>query len=133
MSGHLVESFEVLTTLLAQRIVTASTGNSNTVVYPPSTTALPIGVTTDTVLDTTGSIPVQMNGLAYVFFNDTVNTGELVASDASGRGILFALAMTSTTISRPAAYLGVLCGEVVSVTGGISVVAIHPGFDRAAT
>ena len=131
MSGALVESFAVLTTLAAQRIVVASTGNASTVQYPDSITSLPLGVTVDTVLDTTNSIPVQMNGLAYVLFNDSVTSGNLVASDTSGRAILFSLAMTSASVSRPSAYLGVLVGPTVGATGTIAQVAIHPGYDRA--
>lgn len=130
MSGALVESFDVLTTLAAQRIVVASTGNAHTVQYPDTITSLPLGVTVDTVLDTTNAIPVQMNGLAYVLFNETMASGGLVASDSSGRGIPFSLAMTSTSISRPSAYLGVLVGAAVAITGTVAQVAIHPGFDR---
>lgn len=131
MSGALVESFDVLTTLLAQRIVVASTGNASTVQYPDTITSLPLGISVDTVLDTTNAIPVQMNGLAYLFFNDTVTSGGLVAADASGRGVPFTLAMTSTSISRPSAYVGVLIGPTIGVTGTIAQVAIHPGYDRA--
>jgi hypothetical protein len=130
MSGHLIESFDVLTTLSAQRIVVASTSNANTVQYPDTVTSLPLGVTVDTVLDTTNAIPVQMNGLAYVLFNDTMTSGGLVASDTNGRGIPFSLAMTSTALSRPSAYIGIYVGPALGATGGIGKVAIHPGFDR---
>jgi hypothetical protein len=131
MSHALVESFKVLTTLSAQRIVCAATSASSTVQYPDTITSLPIGVTIDTVLDTTQAIPVQLNGLAYVYFNDTVTTGGLVGSDSSGRAIPFALAMTSTSISHPSAYLGVLIGPTIGATGTIARVLINPGFDRA--
>ena len=131
MSGALVESFDVLTTLATQRIVVASTGNASTVQYPDTITSLPLGITIDTVLDTGNAIPVQMNGLAYLLFNDSVTSGNLVAADTSGRGGPFTLAMTSASISRPSAYIGVLVGPTVGVTGTIAQVAIHPGYDRA--
>lgn len=131
MPGALIESFKVLTTLSAQRIVCASTGNAYTVQYPDTITSLLIGVTKDTVLDTTSAIPVQLNGIAKVYFNDTVTSGQLVTSDSSGRAIPFSLAMTSTSISHPAAYLGALIGPTIGLTGTIADVLIHPGYDRA--
>lgn len=131
MSGALVESFGVLTTLSAQRIVVCSTSNAGKVQYPDTITSLPIGITIDTVLDTTNAIPVQMNGKANLYFNDTVTSGNLVASDSSGRGIPFTLALTSTSISRPSAYLGVLTGPTIGGTGTIAQVLIIPGYDRA--
>ena len=131
MSGALVESFGVLTTLAAQRIVCCSTSNAYKVQYPDTITSLLIGVTIDTVLDTTNAIPVQMNGKARLYFNDTVTSGNLVTSDSSGRGIPFTLALTSTSISRPSAYLGVLCGNTIGGTGTIAEVLIIPGYDRA--
>ncbi len=131
MSGALVESFGVLTTLAAQRIVCCSTANAHKVQYPDTITSLPIGITIDTVLDTTGAIPVQLNGIANLYFNDTVVSGQLVTSDSSGRGIPFSLAMTSTSISHPSAYLGILVGPKVDGTGTIAKVLIIPGYDRA--
>ncbi len=130
MSGPLTLSFGVLTTLLAQRIVCASTSNAFKVQYPDTVTSLLLGVTTDTVLDTTGAIPVQVNGIADLYFNDTVTSGQLVTSDSSGRGVPFSLAMTSTSISAPSAYLGVLVSPKVDATGTIGKVFINPGYDR---
>lgn len=131
MSNPFVVSFDVLTTLAAQRIVMASTSNAHTVAYPDTITALPLGITIDTVLDTTNAIPVQWGGIAYCFFNDTATTGNLVASDTSGRAVPFTLALTSTSISRPSAYVGVLVGPTVAITGTIAEIFISPGFDRA--
>lgn len=125
-----VESFKVATTLAAQRIVTPTTGTAWTVKYPDTVTSLPIGVTIDTVLDITGAIPVQVFGIAKVLFNDTVTSGQLVGSDTSGRAIPFSLALTSTAISAPAAYLGQLIGPTIGLTGTIADVFIRPGFDR---
>lgn len=131
MSRALVESFGVLTTLAAQRIVCCSTSNAQKVQYPDTITSLPIGITLDTVLDTTNAIPVQLNGKAYCYFNDTVTSGQLVTSDSSGRAIPFSLAMTSTSISHPSAYLGILVGPTIGGTGTIAQVLIMPGYDRA--
>lgn len=131
MSGPLIESFDVATTLAVQRIVSGVTGTGNACQYPTTLTALPLGVTVDTVIDTTSAIPVQLNGKAWVLFNDTVAAGELVTSDTSGRGVPFTLAQTSTSISAPSAYLGILVGPSVAITGTIAQVLINPGFDRA--
>lgn len=132
MSGPLIESFDVATTLLAQRIVSGVTGTGGACQYPTTNTALYLGVTVDTVIDTNGAIPVQLNGKAWVFFNDTVAAGELVGSDTSGRGVPFTLGQTSTSISSPASYLGILVGPSVAVTGTVAQVLINPGFDRNA-
>jgi hypothetical protein len=132
MSGALVESYKVSATLAAQRIVSHVTGTANTVQLHQTLTALPLGVTIDTVLDTNQAIPVQLNGRAFVFFNDSCAAGSLVTGDASGRGISFALAQTSTSISAPAAYLGLLVGPSVQTTGTVAEVLINPGFDRNA-
>lgn len=129
MSAPLVISAKVLSTLSAQRIVGAA-ASANTVVYPTAAAHLPIGVTLDTVKDTTNAIPVQVNGAAYAYFNDTVAAGALVGSDTNGRAIPFTLAATSTAISAPAAYAGVLWGAAVGATGAIAQILIYPGFDR---
>lgn len=128
MSSPLVESFKVATTLAAQRIVAVSA--ANTVAYPSNNQTLPIGVTTDTVLDTTGSIPVQLNGIAKVLFDDTVAAAALVSSDSSGRGVPFTLANTTTALTLASAYLGPLVGAAVAATGTVANVLIAPGFDR---
>lgn len=130
MSGNNVISAAVATTLAAHRIVAALTGTAKAVQYPPSVTALPVGITTDTVLDTTNSIPVQIDGAAHTFFNDTMAAGELVTSDTSGRGVPFTLALTSTSISAPASYAGILWGASVALTGTIAHIFLRPGFDR---
>lgn len=130
MSGPIVLSGVVAATLSAQRIVAGITGTAKGVQYPPSVTALPLGITIDTVDDTSQSIPFQINGAAYCFFNDTVAAGQLVGADTSGRGVPFALAATSTAISAPAAYCGVLWDASVANTGAISQIFISPGFDR---
>ncbi len=132
MNG-LVISCSVATTLAAQRIVSALTGTGKAVKYPASLRELPFGVTVDSVKDVTQAIPVQIDGVAYVTFGDSVGAGELVSSDTSGQGKLFALALTSTAISLPAAYAGILFDEKVNVTGTAAHLLIRPGFDRAST
>lgn len=128
MSSPLVESFKVASTLASQRIVAVTA--ADTVGYPANNQALPIGVTTDTVLETTSSIPVQLNGLAKVYFNDTVSAAGLVSSDSSGRGVPFSLANTTTALTLASAYLGPLVGSAVAATGTIAQVLIQPGLDR---
>src|SRR3990167_10846952 len=115
--SHIAEvPFRVAATLAAQRIVANITGTAHTCQYPVNTleTQLPLGITTDTVLDTTGAIPVAIAGVAKLFFNDTVTSGALVAADTSGRGVLY----VATSIG--AAYVGVLIGPTVAATGTIA-------------
>jgi len=130
MSGAHVISARVATTLAAFRIVAGITGTAKGVQYAPSITALPLGITIDTVLDTTQSIPVQVDGAAKCLFNQTVSSGELVTSDTSGRAIVFSLAATSTAISAPSAYAGVLWDTTIAATAAVADILINPGFDR---
>ena len=67
-----------------------------------------------------------------MLFRSSCTSGELVTGDTSGRGIAFALAQTSTSISAPAAYIGLLLGPTVQATGTLAEVLINPGFDRNA-
>ena len=114
----MIHSFKVATTLAAQRIVAITA--ADTVGYPASNQALPIGITKDTVLDTTNAIPVAGPGeIAKVYFNDTCAAGGLVGSDSSGRGV-----QALTTTSH---YVGVLLGDAVAATGTIAQVLIQPG------
>jgi len=115
-------SFGVLTTLLAYRIVAANTAGSDAVVYPSAATVPPIGVTADTVKDTTGAIPVYVSGIARVFFNDTMSSGGLVAADSSGRGVPHANTTAGSYV------IGTLIGPAVAITGTIADVLINPFF-----
>jgi len=133
MSGDLVHSFSVSSTLTTQRIVACVSGTANTVQYPEAATNLPIGVTIDDVLDTTSSIPVKVTGIAKVFFNDTVTSGQRVAADTSGRGVPFTSPNTTTSATVTAAYVGILIGASVSATGTIAEVLIQPGEERASS
>lgn len=129
MSGQLVVSFKVATTLAAERVVAALSGTAHAVAYPEDNQTMPYGITLDTVLDTTGAIPVALNGIAKLFFNDTVGTGQLVGSDSSGRGIPFLLHDTTTALTLASAYVGYLVGAAVAATATRADVLINPGFD----
>lgn len=132
MSNHIAPlSFQVTTTLSAQRIVAMDGSNAHTVAYPANLQTLPIGITTDTVDDTNQAIPVAGPGnIAKLYFNDTVSAGGLVGSDSSGRGIPVTLANTTTAITLAAAHIGVLVDAAVAATATIAKVLIIPGFAR---
>ncbi len=127
-NGHVVESFKTAATLLAYRIVSPSTSTADTVGYPSGGQMLPIGVTTNQSFN--NRVPVQMNGLAKVYFNDTVTAGGLVKADTSGRGVLMTLGVTATSTTLAAAYVGRLVGPAVALTGTVAMVAVLPGYAR---
>jgi len=128
----LVQSFKVLATLAAYRIVSAVSSTANTVGYLETTTSqvLPLGITIDTVKDTNQAIPVQMDGIGKLLFNDTCVSGKLVSSDSSGRGIPFTPAVTSTGLTLPTGVIGTLLGPKVDLTGTVADVAINPQLIR---
>lgn len=115
-------SMKVQTTLAANRIVTNLTSTANTVKYPAATSEVCIGITADTVLDTTASIPVITGGIAKLFFNDTVTTGAFVAADSSGRGV------PHVNVTAGSYVIGTLIGPSVAATGTIAEVLIQPMF-----
>lgn len=115
-----IHSFKVAATLAAYRAVYLN-GTANQVGYPTNTLSAPIGITTDTVLDTTQNIPVQLDGIARLFFNDSVAAGGLVAVDSSGRGVPF------FGVTAAASYvLGRLIGSKVETTGTVADVIVNP-------
>ena len=126
---QIVESFKVLTTLSAYRVVEMAAA-AQTVQYPADLRGLPVGITLDTVKDTVSSIPVAMNGIAKLYMNDTCTVGEIVASDTSGRGVPHAFAATSTASTLASAYVGILAGPTVAATGTTSLIVINPGYLR---
>ncbi len=130
MSARLVESFKVATTLAAQRIVAISAANTVAYTSAQPSGQLPIGVTTDTVLDTTGAISVQLGGRAKVLFNDTVSAAGLVTGDSSGRGVPLVLSNTTTSLTLTSSYIGVLSGAAVAATATIAEIIIQPGLAR---
>lgn len=128
--GRNVQSFKVSATLAAQRIV-ALTGTANTVGYPENNQRLPVGISIDTVKDTSQGIAIAMPGsITKLLFNDTVASGALVSSDSSGRGVPFTLANTTTALTLASAYVGILVDAAVSTTATVANVLIQPGFDR---
>lgn len=115
-------TFQVATTLLAQRIVTHNTGTAEEVKLPGAALELPVGITTDSVTETNQGIPVATTGFATLLFNDTVASGALVASDTAGRGIPF------VDVTAGASYVGTLVGQAVSATLTIARVLVNPGY-----
>lgn len=132
MSVKNVLSFKVSTTLSAYRIVSAVSSTANTVEYPPNAQVKPIGVTIDDVKDTNQAIPVCVSGIAKVYFNDTVTSGKLVASDSSGRGIPFSVPVfaTTTDLTLPTGVVGILVGPTIGLTGTIADVLVQPQLVR---
>lgn len=126
MANEAPVTFKVLSTLAAYRVVALDTAAANTVVYPPSSARQFIGITADTVKDTLNSIPIYLNGIAKLFFNDTVSCGALVAADSSGRGIPFVEGATTSANTVGASFIGVAC-RTVSATGTIADVVVMPG------
>jgi hypothetical protein len=128
----MIHSFDVLTTLLAQRVVCISTATASVVIYPAAASDLPIGITLDTVLDTTMAIPVAGPGeRAKLFFNDTCTAGGLVGADSSGRGVQRVPgAATTTAFTVTVGIVGVNVGAAVAATGTISEVYIMPSIIR---
>lgn len=126
----MIHSFKVTSTLAAYRCVSLVTGTGQTVEYPDTITAFIVGITKDTVKDTVNAIPVAGPGeIAKLLFNDTVTAGELVKSDASGRGVPFSIrAATTTAFTVTGCYVGALAGNSVAATGTIAEVLVAPGY-----
>jgi hypothetical protein len=127
-----VHSYNVATTISAYRAVMLVTATAYAVEAPDTATAFIVGVTDDTVRDTTNSIPVKGPGeRAFLYFQDTVSAGELVGADTSGRGIPFSIgAATTTAMTVVSCYVGPLIGPAVSATGTIAEILVAPGFVR---
>lgn len=115
-------SMKVQSTLSAYRVVTYLTGTANTVKVPASSSELPLGITVDTVLDTTSAIPVAIAGIQKLYFNDTVTSGAYVAADSSGRGV------PHVNVTAGSFVIGVLVGPTVAATGTVANVLINPHF-----
>lgn len=115
-------SMKVNATISAYRIVTYLTGTANTVKVPASVSELPVGITKDTVLDTTGAIPVAIAGIQKLYFNDTVTSGAYVASNNAGQGV------PHVNVTAGSFVVGVLVGPTVAATGTIADVLINPHF-----
>lgn len=113
-------SMKVATTLAAYRIVTFLTTTANTVKYPAAISEVMMGITADTVLDTTGSIPVSIAGIQKCYFNDTCASGGAVTADSSGRAVPYVNNTAGGYV------IGTLIGPAVAATGTIADVLIQP-------
>lgn len=128
----MIHSFKVVTTLSAYRCVSPLSGTAYTVGYPERANHFILGITKDTVKDTTNSIPVAGPGeRALLYFNDTATSGDVVGSDTSGRGKKFTVAAdTTTSLTITSAYVGVLLGPTIALTGTLAEVYIAPGLAK---
>lgn len=115
-------SMKASTTISAYRIVTCLTSTAETVKVPASAVERPIGITADTVLDTGLSIPIIIAGKAKLYFNDTVTSGNMVASNNAGQGVPHVDTTAGSYI------IGVLLGPTVAATGTIAEVLVQPHF-----
>lgn len=109
-------------TIAAYRIVTALTGTAQTVKVPASTSEIPVGITANTILDNTTSIPVAISGIQKLYFNDTVTSGSYVASNNAGQGVPHVNTTAGSFV------IGILIGPSVAATGTIADVLINPHF-----
>lgn len=113
-------SLKVQSTLAAYRIVTMVTGTANTVKYPAAATERGLGITTDTVLDTTSAIPIAVGGIAKLTFNASCAAGHMVAPDSSGFGVQHADTTAGSYV------IGIALANCS--TGTVADVLIQPGF-----
>ena len=131
MSHVNVQSFKVLTTLAAQRFVAMVSSTADTVQYPESGQNFPVGISIDSVVDTTSALPCAgVGSIAKVYFNDTLAAGQPCKSDTSGRAVAFTLSNTTTSLTLTSCYAGILVGATVAATGTIADVFFCPGFAR---
>lgn len=116
-------SMKASTTISAYRIVTMLTATANTVKVPASASELPIGISLDTVLDTGAALPIAGPGsIAKLYFNDTVGSGKLVASNSAGQGV------PHSDVTAGSYVVGILVGQSVAATGTVADVLIQPMF-----
>lgn len=110
-------SFKQGDSISAYRIVRVS--GDHTVAACSAATDIIVGVTTDEATKSTQAVPVAMSGIARVYCNDTMASGTLIKTDASGRGVPFAESTAGVYV------LGVLL-DTVSATGTIASVLVNP-------
>lgn len=122
--GHIPPlSFKVSTTIGAYLGVVMLTSTADTVKVAAAASELPVGITADTVLDTTMSIPVHGPGnIAKLIFNDTCTSGALVALNNAGQGV------PHVNVTAGSYVVGTLVGPTVAATGTIADVYINPMF-----
>ncbi len=116
-------SFKVATTIGAYLGVVMSTSTANTVKVAAAASELPVGITIDTVKDTTSAIAVAGPGsIAKLYFNDSVTSGKMVALNSAGQGV------PHVDVTAGSYVIGTLVGPSVNVTGTIADVYIQPFF-----
>lgn len=114
-------SLKAGSTIPANRIV-SSNGTPFTVNVASTVTAIPLGISEDTVLEVGQAIPIAGPGkIAYLEFNQTVSAGGLVAANSSGQGV------AHTDVTAGSYVVGVAL-ETVSATGTVAKVLVNPFF-----
>lgn len=116
----LVHSFKVASSdsVASQRIVYISA--ADTVAIASGVTVGNIGVSVDKG-EGGYRVPIQVNGIAKIYFNDSVAAGARVVSDGSGRAVAY------SQITGTSYFLGYLVSTKVEATGTIAQVLIQPG------
>ncbi len=127
--GHIPPlSFKAFVTLAAYRLVGIATASAaNYVGYADTTTIMPLGVTTDTVLDTSSAVPVSGPGnIAKLSMGDSCAVGAYVKGGANGQGLPIVLSGLTTTGAH-AWVAGVMVGPgKVEVTGTVADIFFLP-------
>ena len=77
------------------------------------------GVTQDEATKSNQAVPVQVQGIAKCYMNDTITVGGLVMTDASGRGI-------PLVVNTAGVYAVGVCLETVSATGTLAQILVRP-------
>jgi hypothetical protein len=110
-------SFKQGDSISAYRIVRVSA--VQTVAACSAGTDIIVGVTADNANKSNQAVPVVVNGVAKVLFNDSIAAGALVMTDASGRGIPF-------VESTAGVYTLGVSLQTINATGGIGEVLVQP-------
>lgn len=111
-------SMKQASSITAYRIVRV-TATPNTVALASATTDVLIGITTDEATSANQGVPVQCSGVAKLYCNDTIASGGLVTTDASGRGV------PATANTAGVNVIGV-CLNTVTATGTLAEILINP-------
>ena len=123
--GKNIHSFKAATTLTARKIVYVSA--ANTVAYLNTVTSLPIGITTDTMSDTTVGCPVACVGeIAWVEVGDSFAAGARITGSDAGLAVAYSVAATST------AYVGIAleAKSGAGITATFARCLIQPSYDN---
>jgi hypothetical protein len=110
-------SFKQGDSISAYRIVRVSA--VQTVAACSAGTDIIVGVTADNASKSNQAVPVVVNGVAKVLFNDSIAAGALVMTDSVGRGIPF-------VESTAGVYTLGVSLQTINATGGIGEVLVQP-------